>query len=275
VSAIDLDAFNAFEAEGWQRQAPTYGQFMGRVTARLADPLLDAASVGSGTRLLDVATGPGYIAGRGAERGAHVVGIDVAEAMLDLARSRYPGIEFRYGDAERLPFPDATFDAAVGGFVLHHLGRPERAVAEVARVVAPRGEVAFTVWDEPMRCRLLGILLDAVASAGASPPADLPAGPPIFRFADDAEFTSLLGGAGFSDVVVETLTFTQRIAGGDELWSGLMAGTVRTSPLIQAQPEQVKREIRLHFERLLEEHRAGDGLEVPVSVKLGAGLRAP
>ena len=274
MSALDLDAFNAFEAAGWQRQAPTYGQFIGRVTARLADPLLDAASVGSGTRLLDIATGPGCIAGRGAERGADVIGIDVAEAMLEQARSQYPGIEFRHGDAEQLPFPDASFDAAVGGFVLLHLGRPERAATQVARVVGPGGKAAFTVWDEPKRCRLVGILLDAATAADASPPADLPAGPPIFRFADDTEFASLLGDAGFADVSVDTVTFTQQVASADELWDGVMAGTVRTSSLIQTQPEQVKREIRSQFERLVEEHRAGDGFEIPISVKLGAGRRA-
>jgi hypothetical protein len=60
--AIEADAFNAFEAAGWQRQAPTYDEVIGRVTSRLVDALVDAAGVGLGMHVLDVATGPGYAA---------------------------------------------------------------------------------------------------------------------------------------------------------------------------------------------------------------------
>lgn len=224
-------------------------------------------------RILDIATGPGHLAARAAERDARAVGIDLAEAMLDEARSRHPGIEFRQGDAEELPFADASFDAAVAGFVLLHLGRPEQAAAEAARVLAPGGLAAFTVWDEPVRCRFLGVLIDAVAEAGATPPADLPAGPPIFRFADDAEFASLLSGAGLADVSVEAIAFAQPIASADELWEGLMCGTVRMSPLILGQTEAVRRRIRSSFERLLEEYRSGDAFAVPVAAKLASGRK--
>ena len=76
--AIDPDAFNAFEAGGWEAKAAGYDQFFGGITGRLVEPLLDAASVGTGTQMLDLATGPGYAAARGAERGASVVGVDIA-----------------------------------------------------------------------------------------------------------------------------------------------------------------------------------------------------
>jgi hypothetical protein len=52
---VDADAFNAFEAAGWEKQAAGYEDFFGQVTVRLVDPLLDAAEVGAGERVLDAA----------------------------------------------------------------------------------------------------------------------------------------------------------------------------------------------------------------------------
>ena len=158
----DAAAFKAFEAEGWTKKAKTYDRLTGRATARLVVPLLEAAGVEWGMRVLDVACGPGHIAAGAAARGAKPVGLDTAEGMVAVARARYPEIEFQRGDAERLPFGDASFDAVVAGFVVNHLPRPERALAEFARVVAPGGRVAVTVWDRPGRMRLLGVLGEAV-----------------------------------------------------------------------------------------------------------------
>jgi hypothetical protein len=68
--AVDPDAFDAFEAAGWEEKAVAYERFFGVITDRVVAPLLAAASVGVGTRVLDVATGPGWVAARAAERGA-------------------------------------------------------------------------------------------------------------------------------------------------------------------------------------------------------------
>jgi ubiquinone/menaquinone biosynthesis C-methylase UbiE len=54
------------------------------------------------------------VAAKAAERAASVVGVDIADAMISLARRLHPQLEFRSGDAEALPFPDASFDAVVG-----------------------------------------------------------------------------------------------------------------------------------------------------------------
>ena len=128
--AVDLDAFDAFEAEGWEESAGAYERFFGGITDRVVARLLDGAAVGVGARVLDVATGPGWVAAHAAQRGASVVGIDIAEAMIARARDAYPGLECRRADAHELPFPDASFDAVVGNLAVMHLSRPERAMAE-------------------------------------------------------------------------------------------------------------------------------------------------
>lgn len=270
---LDADAFNAFEAAGWQRQAAGYEEFFGPITTRLVEPLLDAAEVGRGARVLDVASGPGCVAAKAAERGASVVGVDIAEAMISLARRLHPELEFHPGNAEALPFPDGSFDAVVGNFVMLHLGRPEEAAAEFARVLAAGGRLALTVWDLPERARFLGVLVEAVAAAGASPPEDIPVGPPIFRFSDDEEFARLLRSQRLEATEVRTISFTHPESSADTLWRGLLGGTVRTSALILRQPSEIQRQIRAAFDRIVKQYEVGARLELPVSVKLASARK--
>ena len=91
-------------------------------------------------RVLDVGSGPGYVAAAAAARDATAVGVDVAPAMVALARTLHPQVEFVQGDAEHLQFADDSFDAVVANFAILHLGRPEQAAAEFARVLVSRRE---------------------------------------------------------------------------------------------------------------------------------------
>ena len=272
-AAVDPDAFNAFEATGWEQQASGYDAFFGPITTRLVGPLLDAAGVRPGARVLDVATGPGYVAAAAAERGADVVGVDVAGAMLALARRAHPGLDLRTGDAEALPLPDASFDVVVANFALLHLGRPDQAAREFARVLVPGGRVALTVWDVPERARFIGVLLEAVASATAGTPPDIPVGPPFFRFSEEAEFTRLLADAGLEGISIDTVAFSLHAASADALWQGLLGGTVRSAALIVRQPEETQRAIRAAFDRILQPYTGPGGVELPVSVKLASAAR--
>ena len=268
---IDPDAFNAFEASGWEEKAGGYDRLVGHVTSRFAGPLLDAANVAQGSRVLDLATGPGYVAAQAAERGASVVGVDVAAAMVSLAKRLHPGIEFREADVHELPFEDGSFDAVVGNFLIMHLGRPERALAGFVRVLRPGGRIALTAWDFPERSRLLGLFLDAVAEAGATAPDELPPGPDVFRFSADDEFDALMRAQGLEDRGVERVELTHRVPTADELWAGFLAGSLRVAVLITTQPAQMQQRIRAAFDRLVEEYRRDDGLELPVSAKLASG----
>lgn len=275
TQSIDADAFNEFEAAGWEERAGDYHRFFGSLTTRVIEPLLDAAEVGPGDRVLDLASGPGYAAAAAAGRGAEAVGVDVAGEMVTLARRLHPRIEFLRASGERLTLPDDSFDAVVGNFFILHLGRPERGAAEAARVLAPGGRLALSTWDVPARTRLLGVFMEAAHQAGATPTPGIPEGPPFFRFAEESEFKALLEGVGLTDVAVRTVTFTYRVGGADELWAGFRDGTVRMRAIVFAQPPETLARIRASFDRLVAEYVADDGsLELPVSVKV-ASARKP
>jgi len=273
---IDPDAFNAFEAAGWEDHAAAYQRYLTVFTRPLVEPLLDAAGVGAGTRVVDVASGPGHVAAAAAARGAVPIGVDIAASMVALASTSYPGVEFRQGDAQRLSIEDRSIDAVVGNFAVPHLGRPEQAAAEFARVLVPGGRVALTTWSGPGSARHVGLLVDAVAAVGVAPPPPsvLPAGPSFFRFADEAEFAELLSGAGFRDVAVQTVDFRQRVSSAADHWDAILAGSIRIGTLVTAQPDPAQAKIRAEYDRLAAEYQAADGsLELPVSVKLASGVR--
>lgn len=272
---IDVQAFVEFEAAGYNRVGEVYHRLNGPITQRAVEPLLDAAEVGPATRVLDVATGPGYAAGRAAARGAEALGADVAAEILMLARELWPQVTFRTADAHALPFDNDSFDAVVANFLIPHLADHEQAVGEFARVLAPGGKLALSTWDEPERVGLLWPVVAAVRSVGAQPSPDIPAGPDFFRFSDDEVFAALLRGAGLKDVKVEPLKFTHRVPSADALWEGVVDGSVRTAALVRAQPPAVQQQIRAAFDEVTDLYRADDGLELPLSVKFASARKAP
>jgi SAM-dependent methyltransferase len=130
----------------WSAAADDYDRWWADLAAPVWDVLLEVIAVTRGTRLLDVACGPGRFLRRAADRGAVVAGIDVAERMVELARDRVPGADVRAGVMERLPWAAASFDVVVAINALQFADDPVDALAEIARVVVPDGRVGVCVW---------------------------------------------------------------------------------------------------------------------------------
>ena len=126
-----------------------YDRFMGRYSVPLAPKLADFADVVSGQRVLDVGCGPGALTAVLADRlGAEAVtAIDPSESFVAAARGRHPGVTVQRAAAERLPFDDREFDAALAELVVHFMVEPVAGLREMARVTRGRGVVAACVWD--------------------------------------------------------------------------------------------------------------------------------
>ena len=231
---MSADLFWEFERAGWNRAAARYEECW-TDTIVFVDALLDAARVGSGARLLDVACGPGLVSEAAAARGAEPVGVDVAAAMVERARSRCPGLAFVEGDAHRLPFEDESFDAVTMNFGILHLSRPEAAVAEARRVLVPGGRFAFTAWVEEGNA--VSDVVEAAVDAHALP-VELPEGPPFFRFADPEECRRVLAEAGFGpeSFRTETVSHGWRVPTAELLFEAELEAGVRTAAVLRAQP---------------------------------------
>jgi SAM-dependent methyltransferase len=124
-----------------------------RIAERLAsvhEELVARLAPGPGERWLDVATGTGEVALRAARAGAHVTGVDISEPLLEQARAKAAreGLEigFDLGDAQSLPYNDASFDVAASSFGVIFAPDAGRAAAELARVVRPGGRLGLATW---------------------------------------------------------------------------------------------------------------------------------
>lgn len=268
-----LNAFRDFEQAGWERAAEFYGGAFGALTAQTAAALLDAVGAAPGMRLLDVASGPGFIAAAANARGATAIGLDFAPAMVDEARRRHPAIEFREGDAEALPFEGASFDAAVMNFGMLHLARPDEAIVEARRVLRPGGRYAFTVWAGPDQAVGFGMTLRAIEALG-NPHVPLPDGPPFFRFSDPVGTRATLEQTGFTDVEVKELPLIWRLSSAGAAFEAFSRGGVRTAAVLRAQTPDALAAIREEVTREVERYKVGGGYEMPMPAML-ASCRKP
>ncbi len=104
----------------------------------------------AGERILDIATGTGLTARHIGRSGAEVTGVDIADGLLEAARqlSEEEGvsIDWQLGDAENLPFGDASFDAATSTFGIMFATNQDAAISELSRVVRPGGRIAIAAW---------------------------------------------------------------------------------------------------------------------------------
>lgn len=270
---IDVTAFRAFEQAGWDERAESYDRFFSSISERNIGPLLDAAEVRSGAKVLDAGCGPGNLAAAAAERGASVVGIDMSDGMIALAKRRHPHVDFRQADAEHLPFSDGTFDVGVSNLLVPHLPSPEVGVAELVRVVKSGGRLAASMWDAPSRSRFIGIMWESIAEVGAPPPPGLPAGPPTLKYSNEDELLGLLRSSGLEHVNLRHIEFSLNFKDAKEVWDAWTQGSVRTRSAVVDQPEEVQRRIRASFERRARVYSSARGLNIPVSFLISSGRK--
>jgi hypothetical protein len=242
-------AFHEFEHAGWEKAASEYDRRFGELTRQSIGPLLDAAGATPGSRLLDVACGPGYV-----------------------AAAANPELEFREGDAEKLDLADSSFDAVVMNFGMLHLERPERAIAEAFRVLSPGGRYAFTVWDLPERAVAFGIILESIQAYG-NMDVPLPAGPPFFRFSDPEESKKTLTQVGFVNAQTIQVPQTWKVESGEALLATFQTAAVRTAALLNGQTPAALKKIQAEIESRVEAFRSDGEIVLSMPAILTSGLR--
>jgi SAM-dependent methyltransferase len=202
--------------------------FVPAIFAQWPPVLAEIAGIGPGHRVLDVACGTGVLAREAASRvgpTGHVTGLDLNADMLAVARRLCPGIDWRQGDAAKLPFEDNAFDAVVSQFALMFFPDRVAALREMWRVLAPRGRLAVAVCAPIARSKgytaFAGILR---REAGADAAAMVEG---YFSHGDEARLQDLCKAAGIAGARVLTREGWARFASIDEL----VRIEIRGSPL--------------------------------------------
>jgi SAM-dependent methyltransferase len=202
----------------WNRCAPTYSDVFEPLTGAATTVLLDLASVGRTTALLDIGTGPGTLIGPALDRGANVAAIDLSPEMVACARSRYPVADIRIGDATTLPYSDRSCDAVTLGFCLHHAAEPTAILREANRVLRTGGRLALAVWGPTEQLEAFGVAFAAIAEAIPTDQPDVPQPPPLGTTPSDYE--TLLTQNGFVRPTARVLELSWPLADGASIFDG-------------------------------------------------------
>ena len=213
-------------SEMWDSVAPGWEANAGFVDAQLAlatEALLDAAQIGAGDQVLDLAAGPGgagLAAARRVGSTGSVVLSDVAGEMVAVAAKRASGeaqVSTVVFDQSAIDFGDASFDAVINRHGLMFVEDPVQTVAEAVRVLRGGGRYAVMTWDRREANPWLGLALDAVSAQFG-----VPFPPPNVRgpFSLDTPdlLTSVLRDAGLKDVTVEAMSTPMHAASLGEWW---------------------------------------------------------
>jgi SAM-dependent methyltransferase len=196
------------EHESWQVSgdaAEVYERcFVPAIFGRWAPQVADAARVASEDRVLDVGCGTGVLARAAADRVAdesQVTGLDLNEGMLAVARRLRPRIDWRQGDATKLPLPVESYDVVMSQFSLMYFPDRSAAIKEMVRVLRPGGRLAVAVWGPYERATGYVILTEIAERRCGQAAADVLTAP--FALGEEDALRVLLQEAGVDEPSIE------------------------------------------------------------------------
>ena len=224
---LDAAAFKANERRAWDQCAEKYDGYLTRAFIPFSKKLVDLAQLQAGYRVLDVASGSGLATFMAAEvvgPGGRVIGVDLSEAMLTLARMRAAEegvnyLEFIHMDAEELEFPSGSFDAALCALGLMLFPQPNRALSKMRRVLRTGGTASLSVFGRGSRVALRALIEPFIPHMPRPPQR----GPSIFGFGRTGVLEEAARAAGFSDVTTHQEAHVLAFDREEGVWEMLLS----------------------------------------------------
>jgi len=265
-----IQPHNTRPAAVWSAGGEAYEQISRGISDSIEHCVL-RLSPKPGERILDLSTGTGWTSRLVARRGATVVGVDIADGLLDVARARARAdglsIAYQVGDAEALPFEDGAFDAVVSTYGVMFASRPERAAAELARVCRPGGRIALTTWHSDGNVFAMFQVMKRYRPAPQNPTPPSP-----FAWGRTERIHELLADA-FALSFEEGVS-CYREPSGEAAWDTFSRGYGPTRTLAAALDAERREGLRREFIAFHEAFRAGQAIMVPRKYWLTIGQRA-
>ncbi len=260
-------------APGRAVDAAAYDQYVGRWSRLFVPPVLGAARIGPGQRVLDVSTGTGEAALAALPvvgASGFVTGVDISPAMLAGARVRLndPAFGPVAADGQALPFRDASFDAVICQLGLQFFPNPALGLAEFRRVLRAGGGFAVCVISKAERAPMWGILGDVL---GRFRPDQRPVLNLSFALDDPVLLEALLAGAGFTGVAVRAERREDRIGSFEEYWAPIEHGVGSMPQVYTALSAGDRRLVREEVRSRLARFESGGRLTMGVEMLIGSG----
>jgi ubiquinone/menaquinone biosynthesis C-methylase UbiE len=263
----------ASRAEVWDEWADRLAKF----AEPLNQPLIEAAAVRPGARVLDLASGAGEPAiplARLVGPAGEVVATDLVPEMMKGARRRaraegLRNIRFERADMEALPFAEASFDAVTCRIGLMYAPDPLKALQEALRVLKPGGRAAFLVWGphaDNTHFQVCDAVLEHVMGIEPHEGAFSPT-----RLGDEGRLLGLFRAAGFADAAERSLRFAPRLDPATKFWRSQAALRLgdRLTRMDEAERSKLDDALAAGFER----YREGERIAVSVHARLGSGRK--
>jgi SAM-dependent methyltransferase len=217
--------------------------------------LVAALQPQAGEKWLDVATGTGAVARLAARAGADVTGLDLAPDLIETARGQTEAeslsIRFDVGDAEALPYEDASFDVVVSTFGVMFAPDHSAVARELARVTRTGGRLGLASWTEDSG---IGDIFRVMKPFQAAPPPQGVGNP--FAWGDEDHVRELLGDD--FDLELEVLDTEHRPSSGEEAWDIFSTSYGPTKTLAESLPDERRDELHRSWVDLYERSRVGD-----------------
>ncbi|MGH7182938.1 MAG: class I SAM-dependent methyltransferase [Nitrospiraceae bacterium] len=263
-------------AGGWEK----WDRFFDEQMAFLNHRLVADARLRAGMQVLDLGSGTGYpalLAARTVGPNGSVVGVDLAEQMLDVARRKaialgLSNVTFRTSDATTVPFEPSSFDAVTSRFCLMFVPEVPKAAAEIARVLRPGGWVATAVWSAPEKNPSIGLSMEAIKQVVELPPPD-PSAPGIFRLAKPDDLSGMMHQAGMVDVTDQEFFAEWSYASAEEYYTSLMEIAAPVQNLMAKLSDEQRQEAKRLIVQAASNYRRGTCITFPLAVRMVAARK--
>ena len=266
---FDPVTYKSVEGDVYSLTASSYDKYGGKIFEAYASPMLEGAELKPGYHVLDIACGPGipsFLAAELVAPNGSVVGIDLADGMVELAKSKarergLTNLTFRQADAENIPFAEEAFDKVLCNHGLVHTTDRSKALREMWRVLKKGGLLALSVWSTPDRALTIGIVAKAIRES--YPQAMVPGAPMWFDFGPEGVLENALSQVGFEHVRTQRYTIALEIPTAEEYWQAVVGISGRLQMLLQNVPSDVASNIKLKVLETAARFSSAEGIKIP------------